>query len=175
MIEIIEQAIANYTAEITKRAETAEKQLKLAEKSLFVKDKRIVELEEALNKSNAEIASLKETIKKLYEVIDQKGIENNNLNNIINTIQEQLAIQTSTITVNGEKDQKIKELEERLTVVENVNKKWKNIHIADRVRITEVEQIIKKYASALKDLEGTLCASYDHLKELSNSIYTIVK
>lgn len=123
MIEIIEQTIANYTAEITKRAETAEKQLKLAEKSLFVKDKRIVELEQTLI----------------------------------------------------EKDKKIKELEAHLTVVKNVNEKWKNIHIADRVRITEVEQTIKKYASALKDFEGTLCAAYDHLMELSNSIYTIVK
>lgn len=147
MIELIEQALAAYSAEVIKRAETAEKQLGIAEKALIEKDELIAVLKRGLDKRDAKIKAL----------------------------EEQLANQTPTITVDVEKDKKIKELEGQLTIVKNVNEKWKNIHITDRVRITELEQTIEKYASTLKRIEGTLCAASDHFKEISNSIHTIVK
>lgn len=90
----------------------------------------------------------------------------------IKALEEQL---TNQISTDAKKDKKIKELEERLTIIENVNRQLKNIHLDDCIRITKVEQTIKKYASALKDLEGTLCAASDHFKEISNSIHTIIK
>ena len=126
MIEILEQVLAAYSAEVIKRAEAAEKQLGIAEKALIEKDK--------------EIANLK----------------------------KQLANQTSTVIADAKKDKKIKELEEQLAIAKNVNERWKKIHTTNKVRITELEQV-------LKDLEGTLCVASDHFKELSNSIHTIVK
>ena len=38
MIELMEQALAAYSAEVNKRAKTAEKQLEIAEKALIEKD-----------------------------------------------------------------------------------------------------------------------------------------
>ena len=147
MIEIIEQAIAAHNAVVIKRAETAEKQLVIAEKALIEKDEQIAILKRALDKRDAKIKSL----------------------------EEQLANQISTVIADAEKDKKIKELEECLAVVKNNNEKLQTIHIADSVRITKLEQTIKKYASTLKNIEGTLCAASDHFKEVSNFIHTIVK
>ena len=147
MIEIIEQAIAAHNAVVIKRAETAEKQLVIAEKALIEKDEQIAILKRALDKRDAKIKFL----------------------------EEQLANQISTVIADAEKDKKIKELEECLAVVKNNNEKLQTIHIADSVRITKLEQTIKKYASTLKDIEGTLCAASDHFKEVSNFIHTIVK
>ena len=62
-----------------------------------------------------------------------------------------------------------------MALFKNNNEKLQTIHIADSVRITKLEQTIKKYASTLKDIEGTLCAASDHFKEVSNFIHTIVK
>lgn len=147
MIELIEQALAAYSAEVTKRAETAKKQLGIAKIALIEKDELIAVLKRGLDKRDAKIK----------------------------TLEEQLTNQTSTITVDAEKDKRIKELEGRLTIVKNVNEKWKNIHTTDQVRISKLEQTIEKYASTLKRIEGTLCAASDHFKEISNSIHTIVK
>lgn len=147
MIEIIEQAIAAHNAAVIKRAETAEKQLVIAEKALIEKDEQIAILKRALDKRDAKIKSL----------------------------EEQLANQISAIIADAEKDKKIKELEGSLAVVKNNNEKLQTIHIADSVRITKLEQTIKKYASTLKNIEGTLCAASDHFKEVSNFIHTIVK
>ena len=147
MIEILEQALAAYSAEVIKRAETAEKQLGIAEKALIEKDELIAVLKRGLDKRDAKIKAL----------------------------EEQLTSQTSTVIVDVERDKKIKELEGQLTIVKNVNAKWKNIHIADGAKITELKQTIEKYASTLKRIEGTLCAASDHFKEVSNSIHTIVK
>lgn len=147
MIELIEQALAAYSAEVTKRAETAEKQLGIAKIALIEKDELIAVLKRGLDKRDAKIK----------------------------TLEEQLTNQTSTITVDAEKDKRIKELEGQLTIVKNVNEKWKNIHTTDQVRISKLEQTIEKYASTLKKIEGTLCAASDHFKEISNSIHTVVK
>lgn len=147
MIEILEQALANYSAEVNKRAETAEKHLRIIEKALIEKEELIAVLKRGLDKRDAKIKAL----------------------------EEQLTNQTSTVIVDVERDKKIKELEGQLTIVKNVNAKWKNIHMADSVRITKLEQTIEKYASTLKNIEGTLCAASDHFKEISNSIHTIVK
>ena len=147
MIEIIEQAIAAHNAVVIKRAETAEKQLVIAKKALIEKNEQIAILKRALDKRDAKIKFL----------------------------EEQLANQISTVIADAEKDKKIKELEECLAVVKNNNEKLQTIHIADSVRITKLEQTIKKYASTLKDIEGTLCAASDHFKEVSNFIHTIVK
>ena len=147
MIEIIEQAIAAHNAVVIKRAETAEKQLVIAKKALIEKNEQIAILKRALDKRDAKIKFL----------------------------EEQLANQISTVIADAEKDKKIKELEECLAVVKNNNEKLQTIHIADSVRITKLEQTIKKYASTLKDIEGTLCAASDHSKEVSNFIHTIVK
>ena len=147
MIEIIEQAIAAHNAVVIKRTETAEKQLVIAEKALIEKDEQIAILKRALDKRDAKIKFLK----------------------------EQLANQISTVIADVEKDKKIKELEGHLAVVKNNNEKLQTIHIADSVRITKLEQTIKKYASTLKNIEGTLCAASDHFKEVSNFIHTIVK
>lgn len=121
MIEIIEQAIANYTTEITKRAETSEKQLRIAEKALVEKDELIAALKQALDKRDTKIKSL----------------------------EEQFANQISTVIVDAEKDKKIKKLEEQLTIVRNVNKKWEKIHTTDQVRITELEQALEDLGETL--------------------------
>ena len=147
MIELMEQALAAYSAEVNKRAETAEEHLRIAEKALVEKDELIDVLKRGLDKRDAKIKAL----------------------------EEQLTNQTSTAIVDVERDKKIKELEGQLTIVNNVNEQRKNIHIADSVRITKLEQTIEKYASTLKRIEGTLCAASDHFKEISNSIHTIVK
>lgn len=147
MIELIEQALAAYSAEVNKRAETAEKHLRIIEKALIEKDELIAVLKRGLDKRDAKIKAL----------------------------EEQLTNQTPTVIVDVERDKKIKDLEGQLTIVKNVNEKWKNIHTTDQVRITELEQTIEKYASTLKKIEGTLCAASDHFKEISNSIHTIVK
>lgn len=147
MIEIIEQAIAAHNAAVIKRAETAEKQLVIAEKALIEKAEQIAILKRALDKRDAKIKFL----------------------------EEQLANQISTVIADAEKDKKIKELEESLAGVKNHNEKLQTIHIADSVRITKLEQTIKKYASTLKNIEGTLCAASDHFKEVSNFIHTIRK
>ena len=147
MIEIIEQAIAAHNAAAIKRAETAEKQLVIAEKVLIEKAEQISILKRALDKRDAKIKFL----------------------------EEQLANQISTVIADAEKDKKIKELEESLAVVKNNNEKLQTIHIADSVRITKLEQIIGKYTSILKNIEGTFCAASDHFKEASNVIHTIVK
>ena len=147
MIEILEQALANYSAEVNKRAETAEKHLRIIEKALIEKEELIAVLKRGLDKRDAKIKAL----------------------------EEQLINQPSTAIVDVERDKKIKELEGQLTIVKNVNEKWKNIHTTDQVRITKLEQTIEKYASTLKRIEGTLCAASDHFKEISNSIHTIVK
>lgn len=147
MIEIIEQAIAAHNAVVIKRAETAEKQLVIAEKALIEKDEQIAILKRALDKRDAKIKFL----------------------------EEKLANQISTVIADAEKDKKIKELEECLKVIKNNNEKLQTIHIADSVRITKLEQTIKKYTSTLKNIEGTLCAASDHFKEVSNFIHTIVK
>ena len=147
MIELMEQALAAYSAEVNKRAETAEKQLEIAEKALIEKDELIDVLKRGLDKRDAKIKAL----------------------------EEQLTNQTSTAIVDVKRDKKIKELEGQLTIVNNINEQRKNIHIADSVRITKLEQTIEKYASTLKRIEGTLCAASDHFKEISNSIHTIVK
>ena len=147
MIEIIEQAIAAHNAAVIKRAETAEKQLVIAEKALIEKAEQIAILKRALDKRDAKIKFL----------------------------EEQLTNQISTVIADAEKDKKIKELEESLAVVKNHNEKLQTIHIADSVRITKLEQTIKKYASTLKNIEGTLCAASDHFKEVSNFIHTIIK
>ena len=147
MIEIIEQAIAAHNAAAIKRAETAEKQLVIAEKVLIEKAEQIAILKRALDKRDAKIKFL----------------------------EEQLANQISAVIADAEKDKRIKELEESLAEVKNHNEKLQTIHIADSARIAKLEQTIKKYASTLKNIEGTLCAASDHFKEVSNFIHTIVK
>ena len=146
MIEILEQALAAYSAEVNQRAKTAEKQLEIAEKALIEKDELIAVLKRGLDKRDAKIKAL----------------------------EEQLTNQTSPAIVDVERDKKIKELEGQLTIVNNANEQQKNIHIADSMRITKLEQTIEKYASTLKRIEGTLCVASDHFKEISNSIHTIV-
>lgn len=147
MIEIIEQAIAAHNAVVIKRAETAEKQLVIAEKALIEKDEQIAILKRALDKRDAKIKFL----------------------------EEQLTNQISTVIADAEKDKKIKELEECNKTLQHFNKCWRQVCIEKKVKIEELEQTIKKYTSALKDLEGTLCAASDHFKEVSNFIHTIVK
>ena len=147
MIEILEQVLAAYSEEVNKRAETAEKQLGIAEKALIEKDELIAVLKRGLDKRDTKIKAL----------------------------EEQLTNQLSPAIVDVERDKKIKELEDRLTIAKNVNEQWKNTHIAYSARITKLEQTIEKYASTLKKIEGTLCAASDHFKEISNSIHTIVK
>lgn len=95
MIEIIEEAIAAHTAELTKRAETAEKHLKIAEKALIDKDNQIFTLNRVIDTRNARIKSLEETIERLLLNIDQKNADNKQLNQTIKTLNEQLAKQTS--------------------------------------------------------------------------------
>lgn len=147
MIEIIEQAIAAHNAAVIKRAETAERQLVIAEKVLIEKAEQIAILKRALDKRDAKIKFL----------------------------EEQLANQISAVIADAEKDKRIKELEESLAEVKNHNEKLQTIHIADSAKIAKLEQTIKKYASTLKNIEGTLCAASDHFKEVSNFIHTIVK
>lgn len=147
MIEIIEQAIAAHNAAAIKRAETAERQLVIAEKVLIEKAEQIAILKRALDKRDSKIKFL----------------------------EEQLANQISAVIADAEKDKRIKELEESLAEVKNHNEKLQTIHIADSVRITKLEQTIKKYVSTLKNIEGTLCAASDNFKEVSNFIHTIVK
>lgn len=147
MIEIIEQAIAAHNAVTIKRAETAEKQLVIAEKVLIEKAEQIAILKRALDKRDAKIKFL----------------------------EEQLANQISTVIADAEKDKKIKELKESLAGVINHNEKLQTIHRADSARIAKLEQTIEKYASILKNIEGTLCAAFDNFKEVSNCIHTIVK
>lgn len=147
MIEIIEQAIAAHNAAVIKRAETAERQLVIAEKALIEKAEQIAILKRALDKRDAKIKFL----------------------------EEQLANQISAVIADAEKDKRIKELEESLAEVKNHNEKLQTIHIADSAKIAKLEQTIKKYASTLKNIEGTLCAASDHFKEVSNFIHTIVK
>ena len=137
MIEIIEQAIAAHNAAVIKRAETAEKQLVIAEKVLIEKAEQIAILKRALDKRDAKIKFL----------------------------EEQLTNQISTVIADAEKDKKIKELEGSLAEIKNHNEKLQTIHIADSVRITKLEQIIGEYTSILKNIEGTLCAASDHSKE----------
>lgn len=147
MIEIIEQAIAAHNAATIKRAETAEKQLVIAEKVLIEKAEQIAILKRALDKRDAKIKFL----------------------------EEQLTNQISTVIADAEKDKEIKELEESLAEVKNHNEKLQTIHIADSARIAKLEQIIGEYTSILKNIEGTLCAASDHFKEVSNFIHTIGK
>lgn len=147
MIEIIEQAIAAHNAAAIKRAETAERQLVIAEKVLIEKAEQIAILKRALDKRDAKIKFL----------------------------EEQLANQISAVIADAEKDKRIKELEESLAEVKNHNEKLQTIHIADSAKIAKLEQTIKKYASTLKNIEGTLCAASDHFKEVSNFIHTIGK
>lgn len=147
MIEIIERAIAAHNAAAIKRAETAEKQLVIAEKVLIEKAEQIAILKRALDKRDAKIKFL----------------------------EEQLANQISAVIADAEKDKRIKELEESLAEVKNHNEKLQTIHIADSAKIVKLEQTIKKYASTLKNIEGTLCAASDHFKEVNNFIHTIVK
>lgn len=147
MIEIIEQAIAAHNAAAIKRAETAEKQLVIAEKVLIEKAEQIAILKRALDKRDAKIKFL----------------------------EEQLANQISTVIADAEKDKKIKELKESLSGVINHNEKLQTIHRADSARIAKLEQIIGEYTSIFKNIEGTLCAASDHFKEVSNFIHTIVK
>lgn len=147
MIEIIEQAIAAHNAAAIKRAETAEKQLVIAEKVLIEKAEQIAILKRALDKRDAKIKFL----------------------------EEQLANQISTVIADAEKDKKIKELKESLSGVINHNEKLQTIHRADSARIAKLEQIIGEYTSILKNIEGTLCAAFDNFKEVSNFIHTIVK
>ena len=147
MIEIIEQAIAAHNAATIKRAETAEKQLVIAEKVLIEKAEQIAILKRALDKRDAKIKFL----------------------------EEQLANQISTVIADAEKDKRIKELEACNKTLQQFNKCWKQLCIEKKVKIEELEQIIKKYASTLKNIEGTLCAASDHFKEVSNFIHTIVK
>ena len=186
MIENIMQAITEHIAELIKRAETAEKHLKIAEKALIEKDDQITTLKRALNNRDAKIKSLEEAIEKWQAIVDQKNSDNNRLNSTVKALSEQLAKKLSAENADSEKDAKIKELEEHLMIVKNANEKWKNIHTANRDRIKELEQIIKnyevsansssyKYVAALRDLEGTLCAASDHLKELSNSVHKIIE
>lgn len=147
MIEIIEQAIAAHNAAVIKRAETAERQLVIAEKALIEKAEQIAILKRALDKHDAKIKFL----------------------------EEQLTNQISTVIADAEKDKKIKELEESLAGVKNHNEKLQTIHRADSARIAKLEQIIGEYTSILKNIEGTLCAASDHFKEVSNFIHTIGK
>lgn len=147
MIEIIEHAIAAHNAAVIKRAETAERQLVIAEKALIEKAEQIAILKRALDKRDAKIKFL----------------------------EEQLTNQISTVIADAEKDKRIKELEESLAGVKNHNEKLQTIHIADSTRIAKLEQIIGEYTSILKNIEGTLCAASDHFKEVSNFIHTIGK
>ena len=147
MIEIIEQAIAAHNAAAIKRAETAEKQLVIAKKVLIEKAEQIAILKRALDKRDAKIKFL----------------------------EEQLTNQISTVIADAEKDKKIKELEACNKTLQHFNKCWKQLCIEKKVKIEELEQIIKKYASTLKNIEGTLCAASDNFKEVSNFIHTIVK
>lgn len=137
MIEIIEQAIAAHNAVVIKRAETAEKQLVIAEKVLIEKAEQIAILKRALDKRDAKIKFL----------------------------EEQLTNQISTVIADAEKDKKIKELEGSLAEIKNHNEKLQTIHRADSARIAKLEQIIGEYTSILKNIEGTLCAASDHFKE----------
>lgn len=175
MIEIIEQAIAAHNAVVIKRAETAEKQLVIAEKALIEKDEQIAILKRVLDKRDAKIKSFEEQLTNQISTViadaekDKKIKELEECNKTLqhfNKCWKQLCI---------EKKAKIEELEKHLTIAKNVNEQWKNAHIADSVRITKLEQTIKKYTSTLKNIEGTLCAASDHFKEVSNFIHTIVK
>lgn len=186
MIENITQAITEHIAELIKRAEIAEKHLRIAEKALIEKDGQIAILKRGLNQRDAKIKSQEEAIEKWQAIVDQKNSDNSRLNSTVKALSEQLAKKLSAENADREKDDKIKELEEYLTVVKNANEKWKNIHTANRARIKELEQIIQnyevsansssyKYVAALRDLEGTLCAASDHLKELSNSVHKVIE
>lgn len=130
MIEIIEKAIAAHIAELTKRAETAEKHLKIAEKALIDKDNQIFTLNRVIDTRNARIKALEEAVEKWQSIVEQKNSDNKRL------------------------DQTVKNLNELFT---------EKVHERD------------KYISALKDIEGTLCAASDHFKELSNSIHKVLE
>lgn len=147
MIEIIEQAIAAHNAAVIKRAETAERQLVIAEKALIEKAEQIAILKRALDKRDAKIKFL----------------------------EEQLTNQISTVIADAEKDKKIKELEACNKTLQHFNKCWKQLCVEKKTKIEELEKTVKKYASTLKNIEGTLCAASDHFKEVSNFIHTIVK
>lgn len=175
MIKTIEQAIAAHNAAAIKRAETAEKQLVIAEKVLIEKAEQIDILKRALDKRDAKIKFLEEQLTNQISTViadaekDKKIKELEACNKTLqhfNKCWKQLCI---------EKKVKIEELEKRLTIAKNVNEQWKNAHIADSARIAKLEQIIGKYTSILKNIEGTLCAASDNFKEVSNCIHTIVK
>ena len=82
----------------------------------------------------------------------------------------------------NQRDAKIKSLEESI-------EKWQSIVEQKNSDNKRLDQTVKnlnelftekvherdKYISALKDIEGTLCAASDHFKELSNSIHKVLE
>lgn len=146
MIDLVFQAMAD--------VEITNKQLESAKKALIEKDNKIIELRQTFVEKDEQIAVLK------------RGLDKRDAK--IKALEEQLTNQTSIAIVDVKRDKKIKELEDRLTIAKNVNEQWKNIHMADSMRITKLEHV-------LKDLEGTLCGASDHFKELSNSIHKVLE
>lgn len=90
MIEIIEKAIAAYTAELTKRAETAEKHLKIAEKALIDKDNQIFTLNRVIDTRNARIKALEEAVEKWQSIVEQKNSDNRRLDQTVKNLSELL-------------------------------------------------------------------------------------
>lgn len=104
MIEILEQVLAAYSEEVNKRAETAEKQLGIAEKALIEKDEKISIMKQLIGKQNARIKALEEAVEKWQAIVDQKNSNNKQLNQMINALTEQLSKQKLTMIVVREKE-----------------------------------------------------------------------
>lgn len=77
MIELMEQALAAYSAEVNKRAKTAEKQLEIAEKALIEKDKEIANLKKQLANQTSSVIADAEKDKKIKELEAQLAIFKN--------------------------------------------------------------------------------------------------
>lgn len=136
-------------------------------------------IEQAIAAHNAAAIKRAETAEKQLviakKVLIEKAEQIAILKRVLDKRDEQLANQISTVIAAAEKDKKIKELEECNKTLQHFNMCWKQLCVEKKTKIEELEKTVKKYASTLKNIEGTLCAASDNFKEVSNFIHTIVK
>ena len=80
MIDLVFQAMAD--------VEITNKQLNIAEKALIEKDNEIARLKQALNKRDAKIKSLEESIEKWQSIVEQKNSDNKRLAQTVKNLNE---------------------------------------------------------------------------------------
>ena len=80
MIDLVFQAMAD--------VEITNKQLNIAEKALIEKDNEIARLKQALNKRDAKIKSLEESIEKWQSIVEQKNSDNKRLAQTVKNFNE---------------------------------------------------------------------------------------